>query len=105
MVDYIVKYKYYINDLEFNTDTIITIEEDIIIDDKDVKFSKVERDIDFEREQLTTEILYEKLKDKISNDVELVDYEELIERDNLYKFEYKDIYDEDTARYDYEDTY
>jgi hypothetical protein len=105
MVDYIVKYKYYINDLEFNADTIITIEDDILIDDKNIKFSKVERDIEFEREQLTTEILYEKLKDKINNNVELVDFEELIQRDNLYKFEYKDVYGEDKARYDYEGTY
>jgi hypothetical protein len=105
MIDYIVKYKCYINDLEFNSDTIITIEDDIIIDDKDIKFSNVERDIEFEREQLITEILYEKLKEQFDENVELVDFEELIQQENLYKFEYKDIYGEDTTRYDYEGTY
>jgi hypothetical protein len=101
MIDYKCLVQIYRDGHEIKTDTIITIEEDIIIEDKDVKFSKAERDIEFERQQIIESLLLEKLKEEFDEDVELINYEELIQQENLYKFEYKDVYDEDKARYDY----
>lgn len=105
MIDYIVKYEFWRDYCHISSDTIINIEENIIIDDKDVKFSKVERDIEFEKIQMIESLLTEKLKEEFDDDVELLDYEELIQQENLYKFEYKDVYGEDKARYDYEGKY
>lgn len=85
MIDYIVRYTYGIDDILFDGDTIITIEEFI------------EDQLDLE------EILLEKLKEEIEcTYIEIEDFQPLVKQENLYRFEYKDAYGEDKARYDYD---
>ena len=59
------------------TNAVITIEEDLMIDD------------DFERNELIRDILLEKLKVEYQDDVELIEYETLTDRDyDIYKITY-----------------
>lgn len=86
MTDYIVTYKHYINDIELNNYKILTIEDDIYIEqnkeDKD-------QDREFETEQLTRSILLELLKEEFGECVELIDFEPLIDNDfDIYKLTY-----------------
>ena len=85
MIDYIVRFIYWIGDIQLNGDTIITIKEGIIED-----------------KELLEDVILEILKEKVDQDgIQIVDFEELIQNDNLYRFEYKDVYEIDKVRYDY----
>jgi len=85
MIDYIVRFIYWIGDIQLNGDTIITIKEGIIED-----------------KELLEDVILEILKEKVDQDgIEIIDFEELIQNDNLYRFEYKDVYEIDKVRYDY----
>jgi hypothetical protein len=78
MVDYIVRYKYIVDDLEFSSDKVITIQEEIIED-----------------QNLLEDVLMELLKEDIENEnVEIVDFQELtqIEQANLYQITADDVY-------------
>jgi len=82
MFDYIVRYE--INNIE--KDKIITIEQYI------------------EDSEILEDLLLEQLKDSVETDeVEILDFESVNKQDNLYRFEYKDIYGVDRARYDYDE--
>lgn len=62
---------------EIHTDTVITIEEDINIDDI------------FERDETIRDILLEKLKEEFDEDIKLIEFEELTDRDyDIYKLTY-----------------
>jgi len=77
MNDYKCLIEIYRDGHEIHTDTIITIEEDIDIVD------------DFERDETIREILMEKLKEEYDEDVKLIDFEELTDRDyHIYKLTY-----------------
>jgi len=80
MIDYKCLIEIYRDGHEIHTDTIITIEEDIKIDD------------DFERSETIRDILLEKLKEEYDEDLELLEYAETVENVNLYRFEDKDVY-------------
>jgi len=85
MIDYIVRFIYWIGDIQLNGDTIITIKEGIIED-----------------KELLEDVILEILKEKVDQDgIEIIDFEELIQNDNLYRFEYKDVYEINKVRYDY----
>jgi len=87
MIDYIVNFTYWIGDVNMSGDTIITIKEGIIED-----------------KELLEDVILENLKEKVDQDgIEIVDFEELIQNDNLYRFEYKDVYEIDKTRYDYDE--
>ncbi|NRU52639.1 hypothetical protein [Clostridium beijerinckii] len=90
MIDYIVTYKYYINDIELNGDKILTIEDDIYIKpDK----NDLEQDLEFERTQIIEEILIQQLKDYFESDtIQLVDFIPVNVSENLYRFTEDDIY-------------
>jgi hypothetical protein len=78
MIDYKVIVDVWISDLSFNRELILTIEEDISIED------------DFERSELIRDILLEKAKEDLHhNNIELIEYEELTDRDyDIYKLTY-----------------
>jgi len=77
MNDYKCLIEIYRDGHEIHTDTIITIEEDIDIVD------------DFERDETIREILMEKLKEEYDEDVKLINFEELTDRDyHIYKLTY-----------------
>jgi hypothetical protein len=86
MTDYIVTYKYYINDIELNNDKILTIEDDIYIQPNK---KALNQDIEFDTEQLTRDILLEILKEEFSESVELIDFEPVIDNNfDIYKLTY-----------------
>jgi len=85
MIDYMVRYKYYIDDLEFNSDRIITIQEGHIED-----------------QELLEDVLLELLKEEIDNEnIVLIDFEELTqtEQANLYRITADDVYYNDEYMY------
>jgi hypothetical protein len=64
MIDYIVYYKYYIDDLKFNNDTIITLEDNCPTSD------------------FLEEIILEKLREQLEvYDIEILEIKPLIDRD------------------------
>lgn len=77
MIDYIVKYKYNkFDDIELNSDTIITLENDYIEDT-----------------EVLEELLLEQLKEDLDmENVEILDVESVNKRDNIYRFTYDDVY-------------
>ena len=82
MIDYIVRFTYWISDINMSGDTIITIKEGIIED-----------------KELLEDVILENLKEKVDQDgIQIVDFEELIQNDNLYRFEYKDVYGNPDAK-------
>jgi homospermidine synthase len=86
MTDYIVKYKYYIDDLEFDSEKVLTIEDDIHIKSN----RKYEyQDIEFETEQITRDLLLELLKEELREWVELISFEPVIDNNfDIYKLTY-----------------
>lgn len=77
MIDYKCLFQFWRDDVHIKTDTVITIEEDILIDDA------------FEREETIRDILLEKLRIKYQDDIELIDYEVLTDRNyDIYKITY-----------------
>lgn len=79
MIDYMVNYIYNkFDDITLDGEMVITLEE-VIEDD----------------ELLLEDILLENLKEQVSDEVryvEIIDFQEIVKRDNLYRFEYKDVY-------------
>lgn len=66
MIEYKINYNYWTDDILLSKDTIITIEEDIDIEDT------------HNRDELIRDILLEKLREEIGNDkIEIIDFEEL----------------------------
>jgi small-conductance mechanosensitive channel len=85
MIDYIVRFTYWIDDLEFSNDTVITIQEGYIED-----------------QNLLEDILMELLKEDTENEnVEIIDFEELTqtEQANLYRITADDVYYNDEYMY------
>ena len=77
MTDYKCLIELYMDGHELNTDTVITIEEDVDIAD------------DFERDETIRSILSAKLKEEYGYCCKLIDYESLIDRDyDIYKLTY-----------------
>jgi len=77
MTEYKCLIEFWRDDINIKTDTVITIEEEISIED------------DFERNELIRDILLEKLKVEYQDDVELIEYETLTDRDyDIYKITY-----------------
>ena len=77
MISYKCSIDFWRDDVHIKTDKVITIEEDIIIED------------DFERQELISDILLEKLKEKFDEYVELIEFEELTDKDyHIYKLTY-----------------
>jgi len=73
MIDYIVRFTYWIDDLEFSSDKVITIQEGHIED-----------------QELLEDVLLEILKEEIDNEnIVLIDFEEITDRDyDIYKLTY-----------------
>ena len=87
MTDYIVTYKYYINDIELNNDKILTIEDDIYIQPN---MKDLNQDVEFDTEQLTRGVLLELLKEEFGGSIELIDFEPVINNNfDIYKLTYK----------------
>ena len=77
MVDYKCLIEIWTDGHELNTDTVVTIEEDIDISD------------DFERDETIRDILLEKLKEKYGYCCKLIDYESLTDKNcDIYKLTY-----------------
>ena len=77
MIDYKCLIELYRDGHKIHTDTVITIEEDIDIID------------DFERDETIRDILLTKLKEEYDDNVELLEYESLVDIDYyIYKLTY-----------------
>ena len=77
MIDYKCLIEIFADGHELNTDTVITIEEDIDIVD------------DFERDETTRDVLLEKLKEEYGYCCKLIDYESLTDKNcDIYKLTY-----------------
>ena len=77
MIDYKCLIEIFADGHELNTDTVITIEEDVDIAD------------DFERDETIRSILSAKLKEEYGYYCKLIDYECLTDRDyDIYKLTY-----------------
>jgi hypothetical protein len=97
MTDYIVQYKYTIDDIEIKNDKMFTIEDDIYI--KPNKRDR-EQDIEFEIDQIIESILFEKLKDYFEcENIELIGFEPVNKECNLFKFTKEDVYYDDEYTY------
>ena len=77
MTEYKCLIEFWRDDINIKTDTIIIIEEDTNVED------------DFERNELIRDILLEKLKVEYQDDVELIEYETLTDKDyDIYQLTY-----------------
>jgi hypothetical protein len=86
MIDYRVFINFWLGDIHMTPELVLTIEEGCIED-----------------QELLEDVLLEKAKEYLEyENIEIVKFEELTQRDNLYRFEYKDVYEADKARYDYD---
>lgn len=89
MIDYICEIKFWCSDIELHTKVITTIEDEIYIEPN--KYNK-DQDIEFKQEQLLESLLLELLKEDYGENVELINFEPVNVRDNLYRFTENDIY-------------
>jgi hypothetical protein len=86
MINFQCEINYWLNDVNMHHEVITTIEDDIIVEpDKNNK----DQDTEFETHQLTESLLLELLKEDYGDNVELINFEPIIDNNfDIYRLTY-----------------